>query len=122
VATLSPQKKYPGEFSSIPVTLPIVCWSEVQGCVRPGPETRTRRYTEQERFVSHKVGPSYAPALFARENTAAKLASKDQDRRKALEAAMNRLFEARKIKVENYGKPSPYNKIVEIVVPPEREG
>jgi len=65
---------------------------------------------------------SYAPALFARENTAAKLASKDQDRRKALEAAKNRLFEAKKIKVENYGKPSPYNKIVEIVVPPEREG
>jgi len=29
---------------------------------------------------------------------------------------MNRLFEAKKIKVENYGKPSPYNKIVEIVV------
>ena len=73
-----------------------------------------RRYNGQERFVSHKPGPSYAPALFAKEDATQKLAAKDGARRKALEAGMNRLFAAKKIKVENYGKPSrPYNKIVE---------
>jgi RecA-family ATPase len=73
-----------------------------------------RRYNGQERFVSHKPGPSYAPALFAKEDAAQKLAAKDGARRNALADAMNRLFAARKIKVENYGKPSrPYNKIVE---------
>jgi len=74
-----------------------------------------RRYDQQGRNVGHKVGPSYAPALFAKEDVAQKLAAKGQNRRKALEAAMNRLFAAKKIKVENYGKPSrPNNKIVEI--------
>jgi hypothetical protein len=73
-----------------------------------------RRYTEQGREVSHKVGPSYAPALFAQEAAAQKLASKDKARKGALAAAMNRLFETKKIKVETYGRPSrPYNKIVE---------
>jgi len=73
-----------------------------------------RRYNGQERFVSHKVGPSYAPAHFAKEEAATKLAAKEVLRRKLLEAAMNRLFAANKIKVENYGRPSrPYNKIVE---------
>jgi RecA-family ATPase len=74
-----------------------------------------RRYDEQGRNVSHKVGPSYAPALFAKEDATQKLAAKHRDRRKLIENAMNRLFAAKKIKVENYGKPSrPYNKIVEI--------
>jgi RecA-family ATPase len=73
-----------------------------------------RRYSEQERDVSHKPGPSYAPALFAKEDAAQKLAIKDAGRRKALEAAMNRLFAVKKIKVETYGRPSrPYNRIVE---------
>jgi RecA-family ATPase len=73
-----------------------------------------RRYNGQQRDVSHKPGPSYAPALFAKEEAAQKLAIKDVGRRKTLEAAMNRLFEAKKIRVENYGRPSrPYNKIVE---------
>jgi RecA-family ATPase len=73
-----------------------------------------RRYGKQGREVSHKVGPSYAPALFAKEEAAQKLAVKPDRRRKTLEAAMNRLFEAKKIRTENYGRPSrPYNKIVE---------
>jgi RecA-family ATPase len=73
-----------------------------------------RRYNGQQRDVSHKPGPSYAPAQFAKEDAAQKLALKDSSRRKALEAAMNRLFEAKKIRVETYGRPSrPYNKIVE---------
>jgi RecA-family ATPase len=73
-----------------------------------------RRFNEQGRDVSHKKGPSYAPAQFANEEAAKKLAATDAKRRKALQNAMNRLFEAKKIKVENYGRPSrPYNKIVE---------
>jgi RecA-family ATPase len=72
-----------------------------------------RRYNKQGRDVSHKAGPSYAPAVFAKEEAAAKLALKDKGRRKALEDAMNRLFEAKKIKIETYGRPSrPYNRIV----------
>jgi RecA-family ATPase len=73
-----------------------------------------RRYTEQGREVSHKAGPSYAPALFAQEAAAHKIASKNKARKEALAAAMNRLFEGKKIKTESYGRPSrPYNKIVE---------
>src|SRR5262249_8583581 len=45
-----------------------------------------RRYTNQGREVSHKPGPSYAPAMFAKETAAEKLAAKD--RGKALEGAM----------------------------------
>ena len=72
-----------------------------------------RRYTKEEREISHKVGPSYAPALFAQEAAAHKLGN-DKTRKRALTTAMNRLFEANKIKIENYGRPSrPYNKIVE---------
>jgi RecA-family ATPase len=73
-----------------------------------------RRYTGQQRDVSHKVGPSYAPACFAKEPAAETLGLKDSARKKALEAAMNRLFAAKKIRAEQYGRPSrPYNKIVE---------
>jgi RecA-family ATPase len=73
-----------------------------------------RRYTGQQRDVSHKVGPSYAPAQFANEDAAQTLAPTNGKRRKSLEDAMNRLFTANKIKVEKYGRPSrPYNKIVE---------
>jgi RecA-family ATPase len=73
-----------------------------------------RRYEKQGREVSHKVGPSYAPALFAKEEAAQKLAAKADRRRKTLEAAMNRLFEAKKIRSDTYGRPSrPNNKIVE---------
>jgi hypothetical protein len=73
-----------------------------------------RRYHEQGRDVSHKRGPNYAPAQFANEDAAQQLTGKEIDRRKVLAAAMNRLFTAKKIKTENYGRPSrPYNKIVE---------
>jgi len=58
--------------------------------------------------------PSYRPRSSPKEDAAQKLAVKDGNRRKALEDAVNRLFAAKKIKVENYGRPSrPYNKIVE---------
>jgi RecA-family ATPase len=61
-----------------------------------------RRFTAENRNVSDKKGPSYAPALFAREEEAkrALLAGKD------LEAAMRRLFKAGKIWNEPYGRPS----------------
>jgi RecA-family ATPase len=61
-----------------------------------------RRFTAENRNVSDKKGPSYAPALFAREDEAkrARLAGKD------LEAAMRRLFKAGKIWNEPYGRPS----------------
>jgi RecA-family ATPase len=72
-----------------------------------------RSFTSEGRDVSHKVGPSYAPALFAQATAAQKLGN-TKARKRALASAMNRLFEAKKIKIENYGRPSrPYNKIVE---------
>jgi hypothetical protein len=73
-----------------------------------------RRYSEQGRDVSHKKGPSYAPAQFANEDAAQTLAGTDAKRRKALQNAMNRLFASKRIRTDNYGRPSrPYNKIVE---------
>src|SRR5262249_29672210 len=73
-----------------------------------------RRYGEQGREVGHKIGPSYAPARFASEPAAETLGLKENARGKALEAAMNRLFAAKKIRAVPYGRPSrPYSKIVE---------
>jgi RecA-family ATPase len=73
-----------------------------------------RSYAEQGRGdVSHKPGANYAPARFVKETAADKLGLKEGPRKKALEAAMNRLFEAKKIKVEQCGRPSrPNNKII----------
>jgi hypothetical protein len=73
-----------------------------------------RRFNEQGRDVSHKKGPSYAPAQFANEDATQKLATTHEKRSKALTAAMNRLFAAKKIRTEKYGRPSrQFNKIVE---------
>src|SRR5262249_3680316 len=73
-----------------------------------------RRYNAQGRDVSHKIGPSYAPARFAEEPTAQTLALKKDTRNKALEAAMIRLFAGKRIRTEQYGRPSrPYNRIIE---------
>jgi RecA-family ATPase len=73
-----------------------------------------RRFEKQGRDVSHKKGPSYAPAQFADEDLAQKLAPTDAKRRKALKDAMTRLFASKKIRTDNYGRPSrPHNKIVE---------
>jgi RecA-family ATPase len=61
-----------------------------------------KRFTRDNRNVSHRSGANYAPALFAREEEAkgAGLNSK------SLEAAMRRLFRAEKIWNEPCGKPS----------------
>jgi RecA-family ATPase len=56
----------------------------------------------EERFVNNKSGPSYAPAIFALEPEATgAMISK-----KALQAAMVRLFQKKRIKIEAYGPPS----------------
>jgi RecA-family ATPase len=70
-----------------------------------------RRFMEQGRNVSDKSGPTYAPALFAKQKEAktAKITSKD------LADAMERLFAAGKMKVITEGRPSKQRtKIVEI--------
>jgi RecA-family ATPase len=60
------------------------------------------RLTRENRNVSDKAGPTYAPAIFAKEDEAkrARLNSR------TLEAAMRRLFKSGKIWNEPYGKPS----------------
>jgi RecA-family ATPase len=67
------------------------------------------RFAREGRNVSHKPGPSYAPTLFAREAEVGPFGVT----RKDLEAAMRHLFAGRKIKVENYGRPSrPYSRLI----------
>jgi len=61
-----------------------------------------RRFTKENRFVSHKPSSNYAPALFAREEEARRAPISG----KGLEAAMLRLFKAGKIWNEQCGKPS----------------
>jgi RecA-family ATPase len=61
-----------------------------------------RAFTNQNRYVSDKTSPSYAPALFAKE-VAAKAAGMTSS---SLAAAMRRLFTAGKIWNEPCGKPS----------------
>jgi RecA-family ATPase len=65
--------------------------------------TLLAQFDKQGRNVSEKpTANGYAPTTFAKENSA-----RTQGIRKAdLEAAMRRLFEAGKIKVDNYGRPS----------------
>ena len=67
------------------------------------------RLNREGRNVSYKPGPTYAPAIFAKEDEAKKAAMGS----KALEAAMRRLFQANKIQNEPYGKPSnPHARLV----------
>ena len=68
-----------------------------------------KRFTSEGRNLSHNIGSrTYAPTVFANENEA----KKHYLRKAEIEAAMNRLFEAKKIYVENYGRPSrPYSRI-----------
>lgn len=78
-----------------------------------------RRYTTEGRTVGHKKGPSYAPALFAGspEAAAAHITGK------MFEAAMERLFQAKAIFTQQYGRPSrPYFQIVETGSPPAKKG
>jgi RecA-family ATPase len=66
------------------------------------------RYNEQGRWVGPNKGPNYAPALFAKDT-----ATPGNVNHRALEEAMNRLFNAKKIRVETYGRRSrPSSKIV----------
>jgi RecA-family ATPase len=60
------------------------------------------RFTEQNRYVSHKTGANYAPALFAKEDIA-KAAGLTSH---SLAGAMRRLFASGKICNEPCGKPS----------------
>jgi RecA-family ATPase len=60
------------------------------------------RFASANRNVGEKVGPSYAPAFFSREEEAVRA----KVNRKELEAAMRRLFKAGKIWNEPYGRPS----------------
>jgi RecA-family ATPase len=68
-----------------------------------------RRFSDQGRNASDKPNsPTYAPAAFAKEADA----KKHNIRKPDLEAAMRRLFDAGKIHVETYGRPSrPYSKL-----------
>jgi RecA-family ATPase len=68
-----------------------------------------KRFAGEGRNVSDKpTSPTYAPTAFAKEAEAKKI----QVRKGDLEAAMQRLFKAGKIHVENYGRPSrPYSRI-----------
>jgi hypothetical protein len=59
------------------------------------------RFASENRNVGDKVGPSYAPAFFSREEEA----SRAKVNRKDLEAAMRRLFKAGKIWNQPYGRP-----------------
>jgi len=69
-----------------------------------------KRFTSEGRNLSHHAtSKMYAPTAFAKETEA-----KNHQLRKAdFEDAMQRLFEAKKIHVENYGRPSrPYTRII----------
>jgi RecA-family ATPase len=65
------------------------------------------RFTRQGRNVSaHPTANTYAPTLFSTD-------PEGKGRRRDLAAAMDRLFAANKIRVENYGRPSrPASKVV----------
>ena len=68
-------------------------------------------FGRQGRNVSDKQSPSYAPMLFAKDPDAKKAGVT----KKALEAAMARLFNDGKIRVQTYGRPSrPYTRLVRV--------
>src|SRR5262249_20044815 len=69
-----------------------------------------KRFTSEGRNVSHNANAkTYAPTVFTTETEAKNL----QLRKADLEAAMRRLFEAKKIRSEDYGRPSrPYTRII----------
>jgi RecA-family ATPase len=61
-----------------------------------------RRLTKENRSVSDKINPTYAPTVFAREDEAKRAGINS----KQLEAAMRRHFKAGRIWNEPHGKPS----------------
>jgi RecA-family ATPase len=67
-----------------------------------------RRYAREGRHVSHSTGRGYAPKEFADQDEAKRAAITSRH----LKDAMNRLFAAGRIRVEQYGKPSnPHHRI-----------
>jgi RecA-family ATPase len=68
-----------------------------------------KRFAAEGRNLSHNANSrTYAPTVFATETEA----KQHHLRKTDLEAAMRRLFEAKKIYVENYGRPSrPYSRV-----------
>jgi RecA-family ATPase len=68
-----------------------------------------KRFADEGRNLSHNANSrTYAPTVFGTETEA----KKHHLRKADLEAAMRRLFEAKKIHVEHYGRPSrPYSRI-----------
>ena len=62
--------------------------------------TLLNRYSEQTQHVCHKPGSTYAPAIFARHPDAAGVTNK------MLGAAMQRLLDANKIRIEEEGPKS----------------
>jgi hypothetical protein len=64
--------------------------------------TLLRRFNTAKRNVSDKPGPTYAPALFAKEDEAKRAGLSSRN----LERAMRQLFRDEKIANEEYGKPS----------------
>jgi hypothetical protein len=62
-----------------------------------------KRFADEGRNVSHQTtSKTYAPTAFAKETEA----KKHQLRKADFEDAMRRLFEAKKVHVEDYGRPS----------------
>ena len=61
-----------------------------------------RRFNAENRHVSNNLGPTYAPALFAREESVRRAGLSSA----SLTGAMRRLFEAKKIFNEPHGKRS----------------
>jgi RecA-family ATPase len=59
-----------------------------------------RAFADQGRHVSSKIGASFAPHLFAKDPRASGMS------KRALEAAMQRLFAANRIRLETFGSPS----------------
>jgi hypothetical protein len=69
------------------------------------------RLWREERYVNEKPGPSFAPAVFAREPEA----KHAKVRKATFDEAMRELFAAGTIRVEGYGKPSqPRRRIVRV--------
>ena len=75
-----------------------------------------KELTIQGRNVNANKGPTYAPAVFAKEDLASGV------RREALEKAMERLLKTKTIKIEQFGPPSHSRTKLVIAATTEEEG
>lgn len=73
-----------------------------------------RRYQYEGRPVSAAPSPNFAPKVFAKDDRSGGVSSK------AFIAAMNSLFESRRIHLENFGPPSKPRSMI-VITNPERE-